>query len=82
MGVVPMVRISFDNSEETYIDRYADRYKAYNALVNARWFTPLKPGETTRRCEACGAEYVPRSRAQKYCCGKCAEAARRMRKAR
>ena len=83
MGGSAVVRISFDNSEETYIDRNAGRYMVRNALVNARWFSALSPGEESRKCEVCGSEYVPKSRTQKYCGKSCAaRAAYQMKKAR
>ena len=33
-------------------------------------FGSLKLGETSRKCERCGGEYVPNARTQKYC-GEC-----------
>lgn len=41
------------------------------------WFSPTRKGETTRKCENCGAEYIPRSRNQKYCTTKCKDAKRK-----
>ncbi len=41
------------------------------------WFSPMRNGETVRKCENCGAEYIPRSRNQKYCTPKCKNDKRR-----
>ena len=77
------MRLNFDNAEETYIDRNALKYSAYNARVLANWFDPKRNGERSRKCEMCGSEYVPKCRTQKYCGKGCAaRAAYLMKKAR
>ena len=45
-------------------------YRFWEADTRAYDLSALKPGETLRKCQRCGGEYVPNARTQKYC-GEC-----------
>lgn len=41
--------------------------RQWGAVVKTYKHGPLRKGETSRRCERCGREYMPNSRSQRYC---------------
>ena len=69
------MKVNTYGGETTFIDLHAASYSTYNALLNRKWFTPLKKDETSRTCLVCGSEYKPKGRTQKYCCKACARKA-------
>lgn len=69
------MRANSYGGEVTFLDLHAANYSTHNAIINRKWFTPLKKDETSRTCLICGSEYRPKGRTQKYCGKDCARQA-------
>jgi hypothetical protein len=58
-------------SDVTGCDVNAKERLVENAEARMCSWQPKRFGEVVRVCAACGAEFEPRSRNQKYCCKEC-----------